>query len=412
MTITIIVLIIYAVACFVLLKREELLENSTVTVVSAILIIAAFAARYMCLDHVSQDYILFLSEWIEHYKMNGGIGALADSVGNYNIPYLTFLSIISYLNGDGLLAIKLFSIFFDILLAWGAMKITGLFRSETKFKLFAFFAVLFLPTVIADGAYWGQCDSVYVSLGIIGLFFGLSDRPWLSIAFIAASFAFKLQAVFLMPVYAVLWMRKKVRWYHFLVFPAVYFIMMSPAMLSGRPVIESLLLYTTQTESIGGGYSYNAPSLLAIVDAGRTTLAFLNTETAVSTVSKIATAVALALTLIILLFAYLNRSRLNDFNTFLTAVLLVTAIPFLLPHMHDRYFFFADILTLTLAIIDLSYLPAFICVGGASAWVYLCYYRYVQTQITGPVYIGSFAVMAGLIYLLIKYFNSFKSGYT
>ena len=46
---------------------------------------------------------------------------------------------------------------------------------------------------------------------------------------------------------------------------------------------------------------------------------------------------------------WLHRDDCSDRALVLAAALLAVAIPFFLPHMHDRYFFAADALTLALA---------------------------------------------------------------
>ena len=81
----------------------------------------------------------------------------------------------------------------------------------------------------------------------------------------ALSFGFKLQAVFILPVCAVLWMQGKFKWYHFLVFPAVYVLLVLPAVIIGRPFMDTLLLYFGQTGSIGTGLNYNSPSVFALI---------------------------------------------------------------------------------------------------------------------------------------------------
>ena len=406
MVISLIILVIYALISFFLLYKSNVIEEKNKKIVAVLLLVMAFGVRYLNLNHVSQDYIIFLSEWIQTFKDNGGLKGLSESVGNYNIPYLAILALISYLNDNWLIAIKLISIFFDIVLAWSAMKIVEKCTNDKKKQLICFFAVLLLPTVIIDGSYWGQCDVIYVSLGILGINFALDNKPWLSMISIAMSFAFKLQAVFIMPIYAVLLMKRKVKWYHFIAFPIVYILMISPALIAGRPFLETLLLYTTQTDTVGTGYSYNAPSLLAIVDAGRTLLAFLNTDTAIPIVSKIATAVAMTAVIVLLVFALVNRDRISDYIIILTMGLLTVVIPYLLPHMHDRYFFCADVLTLILMIIDCSFAPVFILIAGSSLWCYFCYYRYIMTQATGSIYLGSFAIFIGLVYFILKYIRA------
>ena len=76
--------------------------------------------------------------------------------------------------------------------------------------------------MVLNSAVWGQCDSIYVSLALLALYWGMSGKPALGMAAMACSFAFKLQAVFIMPVFVLLLIAKRVKLWHFLIFPAVY----------------------------------------------------------------------------------------------------------------------------------------------------------------------------------------------
>ena len=77
----------------------------------------AIFLRALALDYQSQDYQIFLSQWAQAFRDNGGFAAVALLIGNYNAPYLYFLAAISYLPIPDLYLIKLFSIFFDVVLA-------------------------------------------------------------------------------------------------------------------------------------------------------------------------------------------------------------------------------------------------------------------------------------------------------
>ena len=57
----------------------------------------ALLLRALLLPHATLDYQDFLSKWVEHFRQNGGILALKDPVGNYNVPYLYLLALLSYL---------------------------------------------------------------------------------------------------------------------------------------------------------------------------------------------------------------------------------------------------------------------------------------------------------------------------
>lgn len=258
-----------------------------------------------------------------------------------------------------------------------------------------FFTVLMLPTVFLNGALWAQCDSIYVALALLGIYCALDDRPVLSMVLAALSFGFKLQAVFILPVYAVLWIYGKFSWKHFLVFPAAYVVLVLPAVLLGRPFAETLTLYLDQTASIGTGLNYNSPSVYALFQY---TLPAEYNDLA-SSVGVVCAFVYMAAVLGVCL-AF--RGRLTDRAVLGAAVLLVIGIPFLLPHMHDRYFFAADILSVVLAFAAPMYAAAALLVQFASL---LGYHAYLKGRYLLLMDRGALALIAALI-LAAAYFIS------
>lgn len=120
----------------------------------------AFFLRALLLDYQSADYQMFLSQWAAAFRDGGGFAAVKLPIGNYNAPYLYFLAAISYLPIPDLYLIKLFSILFDVVLAWGGFRLVRHFAPESPNRpLLCFCLLLLLPTVILNGAFWGQCDA-------------------------------------------------------------------------------------------------------------------------------------------------------------------------------------------------------------------------------------------------------------
>ena len=80
----------------------------------------------------------------------------------------------------------------------------------------------------------------------------------------------------------------------------------------------------------------------------------------------------------------------------LAAAVLAAAIPFFLPHMHDRYFFAADALTLALAATwpQLA-LPALLCEFASL----LGYHAYLRMRYLLPMADGALALIAALAVL-------------
>ena len=248
----------------VLLWRTGVLPKPAHVLCAALLLTAAFVLRGACLNYVTDDYRNFLSVWVDFFRAHGGLAALRAPVGNYNVPYLTVLALISGSSLPDLHLIKLFSILFDVLLAWSVMQLVGLFRRSAAWKLAAFFLVLFWPTVVLNGALWGQCDSVYAALAVLSVYLVLSGHPLLGVVSIGASFAFKLQAVFVMPVFLLFWLTRRVKLRHALAFPAVCVVMVLPAVIAGRGLWDALTIPFKQTGSIGTGLNYNSPSVFAL----------------------------------------------------------------------------------------------------------------------------------------------------
>lgn len=162
---------------------------------------AALLIRILLLDHVTLDYQDFLSKWVEYFRQNGGFAAMKDPIGNYNVPYLYMLALLSYLPVPDLYGIKLFSILFDILLAWGGFRLVKQLTQDERLPLAAFSALLLLPTVVLNGSCWGQCDSVWAALCLLSLTQALKRRPISSMTLLALAFSFKLQAIFILPLW-------------------------------------------------------------------------------------------------------------------------------------------------------------------------------------------------------------------
>ena len=379
-------------ASYLIFKTVRPVNHITILCI-ALLSALAFFARYLVLDYVTDDYRNFLSRWVDFFRQNGGFMALDQSVGNYNIPYLYFLAAFSYSEIYDLYLIKLLSIFFDILLAWGSALILTRFTQNKPKIIICFYIILFLPTVFLNGSLWGQCDSTYVALAILGIYCALDDRPVLSMVLAALSFGFKLQAVFILPVYAVLWMKGKFRLWHFSLFPVAYILLVLPAVIAGRPFLETITLYFNQTGSIGDGLNYNSPSVYAMFQYSLPT----QYNTLASNLGIIAAAIY---TLAILTICYVNCGRLTEKSILAAALLFAIGIPFFLPHMHDRYFFAADILSVIASFTGVMFSALPLLVQFASL---LGYHAYLKMQYLLLMDRGSWALIGALI-LTVWYF--------
>ena len=385
-------------AIFLLWKLEFL--PSTKTLIKCIILISfALFVRLCFFDKENTDYEWFLKVWVEFFRENAGLKGLGSKIGNYNVPYMFFLALFSYSSIRDLYLIKLLSVFFDLILAFSSAVLIRRCGGNTEKQLICFFAVLFLPTVILNSAYWGQCDSIYISLAIMGINFALPDKygkehPALSVIFIGMSFAFKLQAVFLMPLWIILWVWRRHKTYWAVLFPLTYVAMMLPAVTEGRTLREVLLFYADQADTVGSALNYNAPSITAL----------MRNVSNQDEMSRLLIIFAFVGMMMLVLAGVLLRKDLTYKQMLMLSVMMSIIIPFFLPHMHDRYFYAADVLSLTLAVFNTALIPAAIGVQFGSLICYIAYIngyymRLGQTSVYLTNDKGAIAVLASFLWI-------------
>lgn len=392
-------LIVLAALAMVLLWREKVPANTLL--IMLLPVGAAMLIRTLCLDYASYDYLDFLTRWYHFFQENGGFSAFKQAIGDYNVPYLYFMAAISYFRVPDLYLIKLFSLIFDVLLAWGGFRLVRILCGETGedvTPVIAFSVLLFLPTVVLNGAYWGQCDSLYGALSVLALGQLLSGKNKSSVILLAVAFSFKLQTIFLIPLWGVLWFARKIKFRELLLFPLAYVITILPAMLLGKPLMDILGVYVGQI----GEYSrltLNAPSVYQLIPYGMEV-----NETAFSKAGIVVAALLVALLLVVGLRLGKN---LRKETVMAAAIVLVIGLPFFLPHMHERYFFLADVLTICWAFGSWRRLPVPVLVCGSSLASYCVYLRLKYNcivHVSGYFFtmgLEALAMLAALIFSLI-----------
>jgi Gpi18-like mannosyltransferase len=308
---------------------------------------ALYIVRISLYFYESGDYSHFLRRWISEYRTMTFVQGLATTVSNYNPPYMYILNIIARINVPDLVMIKTVSVFFDLLIAFFVMKIVSLKTQRLNMQILAFVLAFAIPTVIINSAMWGQCDSIYSAFAIGSFYYGLVKRSKMSYAFMALAIAFKLQAAFLLPILPIFVITKNIRLRDCYIFFVVYLATLLPAIIAGMPLSEALFAYAEQA----GYYSrlslnmvniwrfINLPdNLVPIFYDGFATAGFFMTGAAV---------------LGLMYFTYVHRSRLVDTVDFVRlAYLFAIIIPFMLPKMHDRYYYMADVLSVALLLFD------------------------------------------------------------
>ncbi|MGB3147600.1 MAG: hypothetical protein WBA91_07565, partial [Paracoccaceae bacterium] len=302
--------------------------------------------------------------WLAHYVEFGAIKGLASDPSNYMPAYNYLLALAAPLTKwlQPVIVIKLISVSFVPVAAWLTYRIVTHYRGHRRGLLAACLFPL-IPTVFLNAAYWGLPDLIY-STFLLATFCGLiHQRPGLAMAMFGMALSIKLQAVFLSPFLAYLFLQGRIRWAQIPIVPAVFLASLLPAALAGRPWSELLNIYTGQA-TIFKQLSMSAPNIYQILQ--RFDLVSYETGVAVGIAVAALVGVALVAT------PYFLQTRRVCFELEL-ALLSLFVIPYVLPKMHDRYFFPADIFSVVLAVVWPRYWPIALGIQMASTMAYSNY---------------------------------------
>lgn len=411
----------------------------TLQIVFVLLIIAAVVLRVSLYNVQTSDYTFFLSSWYDFIKNNGGFAAFKASFSNYNVPYLYLLALTTYLPISKLVAIKTISILFDAVLALFTYLILRQHYKDSYLPMIGVLVVLFAPTIFINSAAWGQADATYAAFCLGSLYFLLKDRPGWACVFFALAISFKLQAIFFAPVLLVLLVKRKMPLKYLVLIPLIFLLLLVPAFIAGRSAVSLLSIYPAQisTGGVGGGaaaggfsrggtggftggtgsgarsfpdgaggfrgraggtgaggfgggsfastsYTYNAPSFYQWLPAN-----------AAGYWKWIGIILAGAVVLAVTALAWRSKQKITGPLLIKIALIFALAIPFLLPEMHERYFYLADVLSIIYAF----YFPRLFFVA---ILVQLCsllsYAPYLlNTQVVGLPYVAFFELVTSII---------------
>lgn len=305
------------------------------------ILVLALLVRFTARDFVSGDYSVYLSPWFEQMKTDGGFKALANYPGDYNAPYMTIMAILTYLPFNPLHMLKTVSILFDVVLAIACVLLTREIAKNRSAKqrdflsLIVFGAVLFLPAVIMNSSFWGQCDSIYASFIVFAIYFLMRKKFVPSFLMLGVAFAFKFQTIFVLPFFLIFYFtqsgEKKFSILHFLIIPVVDFVMCLPAIFCGWPVKNVVGVYLAQGT---GGHKIvlNFPSLYNIMDGD------------LEMMTMVGVGFVLAVCFALLLFCVYKKPKWDAEKLMALAIVSMIMLAFVMPKIHERYMYVAEIL--------------------------------------------------------------------
>ena len=313
-----------------------------------IITLLALAARIMTLEFKSRDYTIFLEPWFNTLKENGGFKALKMDIGNYNAPYMTIMAILTYLPIKPLYSIKAVSIIFDYVCALAVMKIVFTVLKQNKNKSFIgllFYGItLFLPTVLINSACWGQADSIYAAFILLSILCLLKEKYFKAFVLLGVSFAFKLQFMFILPLYILIYISKrKFPIYYFGIIPLANMILCIPSIICGKSIISCIKVYLEQTTHNNTNLSLNFPNIYNLIFKTTGNNYSIASDYSMVRLGVIVTIFIFAIMAFIVLYKKIEFDKQKIIEFGFWSVLVAT---FVLPHMHDRYLFVGDILSL------------------------------------------------------------------
>lgn len=309
-------------------------------VLGCLLITISIWARCHWVDFESRDLTLHILPWYRNLVSKGVRNGLATDISNYTPPYLYLLALVTKINlrFPEIAGIKAIGWLFDI---YGSFIMALIAYNKHRNFSSAFLAASLyfaLPTVWMNSSLWGQADGIYSALLLTSILFLFWGKSFWALLFFSISFTFKLQAIFFMPALLVFVLQKKIRWYHFLLIPLVYLILIMPSAYFGRSMHEMLTIYLNQISS-NDEWTYNGQNFFAFMPSA-----------VPKTYSMGFVLLGGLIALIWIYFTFKNNTLKESTEILLVSLSSVTLVPSLLPYMHERYFFLSEIISLALAI--------------------------------------------------------------
>ena len=382
-----------------IIKHKHIIFLIIITIISLLV-------RYYFLKFKSGDYKAFLKPWFNELKENGGLLALNRDIGNYNLPYLTIMAILTYIPITPLYTIKAVSILFDYILALGMVKLIYILLKNNKNKeliaLITYGVVLMCPTVILNSACWGQADSIYTAF-IIWSIISLCEEKYLkAFIFLGISFAFKLQFMFILPLYILLYISKrKFSILYFGIIPITDFVLCLPAIFFGKSVSSCWEIYFGQVNYYADKLAMNFPNIYSLLfNVGNRNYVFSPHEF----ISKIGIIITFFVCVIMAIIVIYKKIEFNKNDIILIGLWSVCITTFLLPGMHDRYLYVADILSILYCILnkDKFYIPI-----GIEVVSLYTYTRFLFENDQIPIQILSVLFFSLIILLTVHVYKRF-----
>jgi len=319
---------------------------------AVLLLVLAASLRYKVITYVSGDTKQNGTPWVEWLRSHGFHGVVTIKA-NYNVTYFYLLWLAAKLPVSTVATVKLVTFLFELVFSATVVLILRGYGFSRLHSAVASVSLLFLPSIVLNGAVWGQCDITYSAFCLLSWWALTTRKPWWAWGFFGVAISFKIQAVFFLPVliyrlvftmagWRRLSRREKLSCLSPLAAVAAFFLGLVPAQLTGGRLPALLGRYFSVNSSFTGNADHmvaNAANVWQLVGANPFTL------------SSGAVVFTVALVIIMTLANLVRTTRSAVQENFMFPFAIVMVIPFFLPNMHERYFFLAEVFAAVFAIV-------------------------------------------------------------
>lgn len=324
-------------------KILNFIENNRYKIFIICICLLGIIIRIQFRQFESRDFNYYLKPWYNCFEEYGIVNGMQKVKSDYNVVYIYILAILTKMPFNVLTKIKLVSIIFDFIAAIFSYKIVNKITKEHEFNkilsLLAFSGIIINPTTIMNGAVWAQCDIIYVTFILISLYYIINEKYTKSFLYFGISLAFKLQAIFVLPLFIILYIKnREFSIKKFFIIPLVQIVIFLPACFMGRPISDLWNIYLGQAKHYKR-LTLNFPSMYCFLP---------NKYELFSKPGIIFTVICVG---IIMFFTIYNKEKLSNEKIIELLIVLLLVETYFLPSMHERYLFCGDILAILYVII-------------------------------------------------------------
>jgi len=373
---------------------EQHLEVFLFGCVFVIGMLIRFSLREISSTDMSGDYLI----WCEEISKMSFAEVLKTPVGNYSNLYQLMLFVITripFVSAMGL--IKAVSCLFDLAIA---ILFYYIGKDEVRTPhagLYMASAAWLFPIMFLNSAAWGQCDAIFGFFAFLAIYLLYKKKNLAAFIFLGVSFAWKLQAVLVLPIFIYCYLKRKdYSILYFLIIPVVMVLLFIPNLIAGRPLASLLGTYTEQVSIFSESLYINFANFYSIIadDFGA------------AEVQGLASYGGVVLAIGMLGFFCVKSLRLrrqNSFSEYMQVVVLLmfTCVMFL-PKMHDRYGYLYEVMALATCFVNKKYIvPTVILVIQSLTHYALCLFHFS----TMPLWVSTAMYVTTFVWYMMIYFK-------